>query len=65
MTNCIATVLQDRHLSHMDTVGYLKMGWRDPRLAFPTTDFAGNGYSNWRTVDVSEIWTPDIELFNA
>ena len=65
MTNCIATVLQDRHLSHMETVGYLKMGWRDPRLAFPTTDFAGNGYSNWRTVDVSEIWTPDIELFNA
>ena len=61
-------MLQDRRHGHVDTAGYLQMRWVDSRLSYrahrrgqPTGADAAYGIP----VDVSSIWTPDIELFNA
>ncbi|KAK7089072.1 hypothetical protein V1264_024936 [Littorina saxatilis] len=42
-----------------ETVGYLKLQWKDPRLAFRS------GLASAIKVDPASIWTPDIELYNA
>ncbi|KAK7089649.1 acetylcholine receptor subunit alpha-type acr-16-like [Littorina saxatilis] len=42
-----------------ETVGYLQLQWKDPRLAFRS------GFASAIRVDPASIWTPDIELYNS
>ena len=56
--------------SEVDLVTWLRIVWNDPRLAWNTTDHNGTSVARYWVgegaglTEASEIWTPDLELWN-